>query len=177
MSHAPQRALAYQPHFSSANRVYPGMNMEHTHTGFYNQSNGGITNGGMSKKMKDTNSMTQYYSDNFIEIGQGCNTDSKGAPFSNMNRANSFSRPLNSMVKYERQTSFDTSCSQPLSQTDDCQLSQNKWVTENLSKRNEAFSSEFGQMSKRPKYEERDFGGTTDEKPSCDLATKPENSC
>ena len=152
--------------------------MEHAQTGFYNQSNGGMANGGMLQKLKDTNSMTQYYSENVKENRQ-CSKDSKGVEpnFTNLTRSDSASRLVGPVVKYERESSFDSSCSQQLTQNGDCQLSHNKWVTDNVSRRNDSFSSDFVQLSKRPKYAERTYGDTSEDKQSCGLATKAENAC
>ena len=147
--------------------------MEHAQTRFYNQSNGGMVNGGMLQKMKDTNSMTQYYSENARE-NRGCSSDSKEVQsnFTNLTGNDCASRLAGPVVKCERQTSFDISCGQQLAQNGDCQLSQNKWVTDNVLRRNDSYSSEFSQMAKRPKY-----GESCDENQSCELATKQEVSC
>lgn len=142
------------------------MDIEHAQTGFFSQPNESFNNGVLSHKMKDINSMTQYYSQNYNETGQDFDNDVKEtAPlFSNQNRANTFSGQLDTMVKFERQSTPDSSCGQsvnPVSQNEDRQMFRTK--------RNETFSNEFEQIPKRSRYGENGCLDKNDENQSCDL--------
>lgn len=164
VSLVPARGITYQPHFSSANRVFPTTGMEHAQSTFYNQSNAEFSNDVVTQRAKDTKSMAQYYSQTFNERVTDCETDikeSKHSPFANQNRLNNYTGHVDSLVKYERQNSPECAfLNSPVkygSQNGDCQMSNGKGGSDNFCKRTGNFSSEFDPLLKRTKYTENGF--------------------
>lgn len=183
LSLVPARGITYQPHFSSANRVFPTAGMEHPQPTFYSQSNAEFSNDVVTQRAKDTKSMAQYYSQTFNERVTDCENDikeSKHSPFTNQNRLNNFTGHIDSLVKYERQNSPECAfLNSPVkfgSQNGDCQMSSGKSSSDNFCKRTGNFSNEFDPLSKRTKYTENGFVTNGGESESRDLMKTKENT-